>query len=235
MAAGWAPDLTLAAELAPGGDALSRLPQWCESCGGDGETFVIWSSSEVQSLLFALPDYLRPADVTRLALAGSDALCSQALDVFCALLGGERATEGSWAIEIEDLAEARQRYEPNTAVLITELHDRHGQALQITDFAPRFAKQDVSSTMASGASYGAAYSFAICVLMEMQWINSQAIHANEFFHGPFEVLDKDRAFLKKGGVMDDDFIDSYIELKMEEVMRLQLHPHPVEFDMYYSL
>ena len=49
-----------------------------------------------------------------------------------------------------------------------------------------------------------------------------------------EALDKDRAFLKKGGVMDDDFIDSYIELKMEEVMRLQLHPHPVEFDMYYS-
>jgi len=47
-------------------------------------------------------------------------------------------------------------------------------------------------------------------------------------------LDKDRAFLKKGGVMDDDFIDSYIELKMEEVMRLALHPHPVEFDMYYK-
>jgi len=49
-----------------------------------------------------------------------------------------------------------------------------------------------------------------------------------------ENLDKDRAFLKKGGVMDDDFIDSYIELKMEEVMRLALHPHPVEFDMYFK-
>ena len=49
-----------------------------------------------------------------------------------------------------------------------------------------------------------------------------------------ENLDRDRAFLKKGGVMDDDFIDSYIELKMEEVMRVQLHPHPVEFDMYYK-
>ena len=47
-------------------------------------------------------------------------------------------------------------------------------------------------------------------------------------------LDKDRAFLTKGGVMDDDFIDAYIELKMEEVARLQLHPHPVEFDMYYK-
>ncbi len=49
-----------------------------------------------------------------------------------------------------------------------------------------------------------------------------------------DALDADRAFLKKGGVMDDDFIDAYIELKMEEVMRLQLHPHPVEFDMYYG-
>ena len=49
-----------------------------------------------------------------------------------------------------------------------------------------------------------------------------------------ENLDKDRTFLKAGGVMDDDFIDAYIELKMEEVMRLQLHPHPVEFDMYYK-
>jgi glutamine synthetase len=49
-----------------------------------------------------------------------------------------------------------------------------------------------------------------------------------------DSLDKDRAFLKKGGVMDDDFIDSYIELKEAEVARLQLHPHPVEFDMYYS-
>jgi len=49
-----------------------------------------------------------------------------------------------------------------------------------------------------------------------------------------ENLDKDRAFLKKGGVLDDDFIDAYIELKMEEVMRLQLHPHPVEFDMYFK-
>lgn len=49
-----------------------------------------------------------------------------------------------------------------------------------------------------------------------------------------ESLDADRDFLKKGGVMDDDQIDSYIALKMEEVLRLEMHPHPVEFDMYYS-
>ena len=47
-------------------------------------------------------------------------------------------------------------------------------------------------------------------------------------------LDKDRAFLKAGGVMDDDFIDSYIELKTEELLRYEITPHPVEFDMYYK-
>ncbi len=76
---------------------------------------------------------------------------------------------------------------------------RHWARL-FADYAPRMARHDVIYTMASGASYGAAYSFAICVLMEMQWINSQAIHANEFFHGPFEVLDRDRAFILLKGL-----------------------------------
>ena len=48
-------------------------------------------------------------------------------------------------------------------------------------------------------------------------------------------LDKDRAYLKAGGVFNDDFIDSYIELKMTEVMRFEMTPHPVEYDMYYSV
>ena len=45
----------------------------------------------------------------------------------------------------------------------------------------------------------------------------------------------DRAFLKAGGVFDDDFIDCYIELKMTEVARFEMTPHPVEFVMYYSV
>ena len=49
-----------------------------------------------------------------------------------------------------------------------------------------------------------------------------------------ENLDKDRAFLKVGGVFDDDFIDSYMELKMAEIIRFEHTPHPVEFEMYYS-
>ena len=48
-------------------------------------------------------------------------------------------------------------------------------------------------------------------------------------------LDKDRAFLKAGDVFGDGMIDAYIELKMEEVIRFEHTPHPVEYDMYYSV
>ncbi|MEC9480083.1 MAG: glutamine synthetase, partial [Pseudomonadota bacterium] len=49
------------------------------------------------------------------------------------------------------------------------------------------------------------------------------------------ALDNDRDFLKAGGVMTDDMIDAYIDLKSEEVTKLNMTTHPVEFDMYYSL
>ncbi len=50
-----------------------------------------------------------------------------------------------------------------------------------------------------------------------------------------DALDKDRDFLTAGGVFTDDLIDGFIKLKMDEVTRLRMTTHPVEFDMYYSL
>jgi glutamine synthetase len=50
-----------------------------------------------------------------------------------------------------------------------------------------------------------------------------------------EALDADRDFLTAGDVFSDDLIDAYIRLKMDEVTRLRMTTHPVEFDMYYSL
>jgi glutamine synthetase len=50
-----------------------------------------------------------------------------------------------------------------------------------------------------------------------------------------ENLDKDRWFLSKGGVFTDTYLDAYIELKMQDVQRMRMTTHPVEFDMYYSL
>ena len=50
-----------------------------------------------------------------------------------------------------------------------------------------------------------------------------------------DYLDKDRAFLTKGGVFTDSYLDAYIDLKMQEVTRFRMATHPIEFEMYYSL
>ena len=47
-------------------------------------------------------------------------------------------------------------------------------------------------------------------------------------------LDKDREFLTKGGVFSNDWIDAFIALKMDEVNKVRMTTHPVEFDLYYS-
>jgi len=50
-----------------------------------------------------------------------------------------------------------------------------------------------------------------------------------------EHLAADHEFLTRGGVFSEEWIESYIDLKMEEVTRFRMTTHPVEFDMYYSL
>ena len=49
-----------------------------------------------------------------------------------------------------------------------------------------------------------------------------------------ESLNADYEYLLQGGVFTKDQIDSYVEIKWEEVMRFETTPSPVEFDMYYS-
>ena len=49
------------------------------------------------------------------------------------------------------------------------------------------------------------------------------------------ALNKDREFLLQGDVFSNDQIDGYIELKKEEADKVDYTPHPVEFDLYYSV
>jgi GH15 family glucan-1,4-alpha-glucosidase len=60
--------------------------------------------------------------------------------VFSALLTREQgdAPRGVFAVDLQDLDEAEQRYLRNTAIVETVLRDSHGAAVKITDFAPRF-------------------------------------------------------------------------------------------------
>jgi glutamine synthetase len=50
-----------------------------------------------------------------------------------------------------------------------------------------------------------------------------------------QALQADNAFLKKGDVFTADLIDSYTELKWEEIYAFEHSPHPIEFKMYYSV
>lgn len=62
-------------------------------------------------------------------------------------------------------------------------------------FGKAFKDEKLIYVMGSGASYGEVYAFSICILLEMQWVNSAAIHSGEYFHGPFEITDKETPFL----------------------------------------
>ncbi|HEX5364709.1 MAG TPA: glutamine synthetase, partial [Gallionella sp.] len=50
-----------------------------------------------------------------------------------------------------------------------------------------------------------------------------------------DALAKDHEYLTRGGVFSKDFLDAFITLKMEEVNKIRMTTHPVEFDMYYSI
>lgn len=62
--------------------------------------------------------------------------------MFCSLLRERQGDDGFgfFAVDVADLTRTEQAYLPNTAVLVTRLHDRHGGEVEVTDFAPRFSQ-----------------------------------------------------------------------------------------------
>lgn len=62
-------------------------------------------------------------------------------------------------------------------------------------FSVDYNNDDIIYTMGTGTAWAAAHQETICIFMEMQWINSSDIHCDEFFNGPFEITEKDTAYL----------------------------------------
>ena len=60
---------------------------------------------------------------------------------FCALLGGDAPETGFWAIELEGSAKTTQSYIRNTPILVTRHEDEAGNAVEVTDFCPRFVRE----------------------------------------------------------------------------------------------
>lgn len=88
---------------------------------------------------------------------------------------------------------------------------------RVQTFAEKYSDEKLFYIVGSGASFGHVYGFSICSLMEMQWLNASAIHSGEFFHGPFEVTDKETPFVLimsegRTRVLDErvkQFLDKY--------------------------
>ncbi|WP_432405598.1 SIS domain-containing protein [Wukongibacter sp. M2B1] len=103
------------------------------------------------------------------------------------------------AVEILDQYEGYDQY-GDMQIGFSKIYDLAQSAAEsaIVDakkFAEAYKNDPVVYVMSSGATTEVAYSTSICLMMEMQWINSGIFHSGEFFHGPFEIVDKDVPFI----------------------------------------
>ena len=86
--------------------------------------------------------------------------------------------------------------EYETAMAAFDLVDPiYRKAVEYTrPLAAKWAEQNADkpciNVMAQGPLFGAAYVFSICNVQEMLQIDSCTINTCDFFHGPFEILDK---------------------------------------------
>lgn len=61
-----------------------------------------------------------------------------------------------------------------------------------TTWAEKMADEKTIYVIGGGPTFGSAYIFSICNIEEMLQIDSPTINCCEFFHGPFEVVDKSK-------------------------------------------
>jgi glutamine synthetase len=60
-------------------------------------------------------------------------------------------------------------------------------------------------------------------------------HVSASLAEALDSLEQDYAFLTRGGVFSEDQIEAYIKIRRAEQERFQMAPHPIEYDMYYSV
>lgn len=63
------------------------------------------------------------------------------------------------------------------------------------EFARLHKDDKIIVPLAGGPALGVGYGFSICSLMEMQWVHAPLINTGEFFHGPFEIVDRTTPFV----------------------------------------
>jgi fructoselysine-6-phosphate deglycase len=73
-------------------------------------------------------------------------------------------------------------------VEVEKAADEMGESL-----AKKHMNDSIHYFVGAGNQYGATYSYAMCFWEEQHWIRTKSIHSAEFFHGMFEIIDRDTA------------------------------------------
>ncbi len=111
------------------------------------------------------------------------------------------------------------------------------------DFAEKYQNADYFMVLGTGPLWGMAYTYATCILEEMQWIHAQPVHSGEYFHGAFEIVREDtKVILFKGedrtrslAERAQNFTEKYSDhLIIVDSKNYELPGIPEEFRGYFS-
>jgi fructoselysine 6-phosphate deglycase len=100
-----------------------------------------------------------------------------------ALVGGILSGRGEWTLGERLLASLGSLPEAVADAAVN--NDRRS-----SEDARIYKDDRILYLVASGPGFTTAYTFGVCILMEMLWMHAYPIEAAEFFHGPFEIVDR---------------------------------------------
>jgi fructoselysine-6-phosphate deglycase len=120
---------------------------------------------------------------------------------------------------------------------IANLPEGMVQAMEAFDsraeqFAIKHKDTDYHMLVGAGNLWGNTYSYAMCILEEMQWIKSKSIHAAEFFHGTLELVEKDTSVILFKGEDETrtlvDRVERFAETITKELFILDTKDYELE-------
>lgn len=99
-------------------------------------------------------------------------------------------------------------------------------------FAIKHKDTDYHMLVGAGNLWGNTYSYAMCILEEMQWIKSKSIHAAEFFHGTLELVEDDTSVILFKGEDETrplvDRVERFTEKITNELFIIDTKDYPLE-------
>lgn len=102
------------------------------------------------------------------------------------------------AMAIVDIIEGYENYE-DAMEAFTKIQPAYEKARQYCrplaeKWADQMKNEKIITVLASGPAYGSGHIFSTCNILEMLQIHSPTFNSCDFFHGPFEITDKNEAF-----------------------------------------